>query len=164
MRVIQKAPLLNGSSGAMEVNGSVTPRVFSYTATGSCRVKEICVLVADDAASTWNQFGGLAALTNGVLIEAVQGGQATTIALIQRNRELAAAFSSFQSYGSPLVSALGALLGIGGTQFVFQGSIDLKNESEFIELEDGDVIRATVQDNLTNLVAMNMAVKVVREV
>lgn len=160
--ITQVVDLLNGSSKSMKVNGSVTPQEFSYSpGNGTVEILAIAVALADDAASDWTKFGALTGLTNGLLLEFVpDGSSATTLMVIKDNADMAVRFHKV-SFGPSLVSALGALLGFGGTQFNFIGLLELTSP---LSLTGNDAIRATVRDNLAGLVNFNMSLVVRREV
>jgi hypothetical protein len=109
--------------------------------------------MADAGASTWAGFGSISALANGLLIETVKSGETVEIATVKTNGGLATAFP-MNNPGSGLV-ILGSSTGMGGTECTFIGHTCCADD--FI-LNDDDLIRATVRDNLSGLVTLKMAV------
>lgn len=68
----------NGGVVNLNVNGSVTPQEFYVSSHPDCDlyIGEITILIADTAV-THNNFGAIAALTNGVDIIITESGEAT---------------------------------------------------------------------------------------
>jgi hypothetical protein len=163
MIVTQIVDLKNTGSKAMKVNGSVTPVEFSYAPDDRTSVDVLGIALAlnDDAASDWTKFGGLNGLANGVLIEyAPDGADPVEIMTLKDNADLAVRFTR-QSFGPSLISSLGAILGLGGTQCNYFGIVTFRTP---LTLHGADKIAATVRDDLRALTNFNMAVVVERGV
>lgn len=156
--------LKDGSTIAMNVNGATTPKEYIFTADQYILVKQIAVVLADNAASDWNKFGGITALTNGLKIETVIGETTTQIALIKNNAQLANFFYDNQ-FGSTSLGLLSTLIGFGGSENNFIGRMEfVDHESSGILLGAGDKIKVTVQDNLAGLVELSMGLKLEKQI
>lgn len=153
--LIFKQFLLNGASQAMNVNGSVTPVEFAYSADGTVDTYlQQVVIELQDGSIDWNLFGALAALTNGFDLKIDQGG--TTKTLIN------AAKTTYQ-----LIRDLG-----GGTFDLLEKSTGGNDDSILIRMPlydallaggSADKIYATVSDDLTGLTRFNAYVIAGRE-
>jgi hypothetical protein len=159
--------LLNGSgTKSMVINGSVTPQVFSYTIASRCTLAALSILVADDANSSFAQFGGVAALANGLLVEVVRGAEIHQVMNVKDNADLCARFV-VNHFGSSLVNTLGLPVGLGGATFTFVGHLPIIGRTDTMLsqmiFEGGDIIRTTVRDNLTGLSAISMGVSLLKE-
>lgn len=135
-----------GGSRAMNVNGAVTPVVFSHVATTDEQIGSIHVHMSDGVIQA-DGFGGLSALANGVIISVLnEDGEeiadfGTAMHPMQQNVDFSA---------------------IGGTRYVRDATgggndiiiIDIQfNESGAeLLLRKGETILWTVRDNLTGLV------------
>jgi hypothetical protein len=144
-------PLLNGSSKLMSVSGSAgTPVGFSYSpGTGTVQVTGLSIIFKDEGATTFSNFGGLAALTNGLLIKWTIGGVDYTYATIRDNADLVNSFPEDQHFGSDAVLSILSVVtpvGFGSSNNVMKGMIHFKNP---VTLSNADKISALVQDNLT---------------
>lgn len=143
--VYKAGMLLNGSSGAQNVNGSGTPVDFDFT-PGSGEtwyLESLGFLIVDGTTPDPNEYGSLgSALTNGLQILMRVNGTEYEFTNIQINAHLTTLFT--QS-GSPLTS-LGWLNDadsfFGGLNF--QQPIRLTNST-------GDYVRFRVRDNLTGI-------------
>jgi len=72
--------LRNGSDPNASVNGSVTPVVFSYTATTWCSIGTMIISVRDSGSFAAGNYGAIAGgLPNGLDIELVNSGVVTDL-------------------------------------------------------------------------------------
>lgn len=148
-----KVHLLNGSSKAMNVNGSVTPVVFSYTATEDQVITSIKFILEDSGTNSLNTFGAIASLTNGCIIEAVIDGNTEdmTVSAMKDNADLMGLCTDCRFQNVPVISVLGGTLtatGFTNSEKTFAGEWTLDHG---LAMKDGDIIRLTVRDNLTGL-------------
>jgi hypothetical protein len=152
--------LLNSGSKLLNVNGSVTPKTFTYTASASFELVTgiICVL-KDEGSTTFGSFGALSALTNGVLLQATQSGNTRTIATIKDNADLCMMFSENQFGNGAVLSILSVVSpeGFGDTNNCFVGLFAPTNP---IQLLSGDTITVTIQDNLSSVDVFQMSLNV----
>lgn len=141
--------MLNAGSFAMNVNGSVTPVVFSYAPgpTATIYVETMKFYISDSGNPSEDKFGDLAALTNGVLIEMQSGGVLTTYYNLKDNTDLIVAFRMLPQASNYLPEK--NLFGFRD----FSTPVKLTGST-------GDFIRATVRDNLTGLNKFRMALGV----
>ena len=67
---------LDGSPGvkSSNVDGSAVSQEFIFDATENTEVERMLIMIQDDAAISAEKYGGLAALTNGVIFELFRGG------------------------------------------------------------------------------------------
>jgi hypothetical protein len=152
--------LLNSGSKSMSVNGSVSSKTFSYTASADTEtVTAIVCLLKDEGATNFSNFGALSSLGNGVLIQVVQSGVTRTIATIKDNGDLCTAFSKNQFGNGAILSILSIATpeGFGDTNNCFVGELVPYAP---ILLRDGDIIQAVIQDNLTSVDVFQMTVNV----
>lgn len=138
---------LNGSTKNMNVNGATTPVVYQFAASGDVAVTSLSILVSDPGTSAFSSFGSMSALTNGVLIETDISSTSRTLFNLKDNLDIIHAFYRNQ-FGNGATDTLGAAIGFGDTADVFVGFLILTRP--YI-LANGDVIRATVRDNLTGI-------------
>jgi hypothetical protein len=134
--------LRNSGSNLMNVNGSVTPVIFDYVATQEDHLVTLSLAFESTGAIQLNNFGGLAALINGVLFESNIGGVAREIATLRNNGGL----SNFFGDSHQISQYSGA--GLGGARFLLTGIF--KTEQP-LKLNPGDSIRATVRDDLSGI-------------
>lgn len=155
----------NASSKLMNVNGSVTPQVFSYVPPASevAALTELTVALKDDGTTALTNFAAIAALTNGVLISANVGGITKTIATIKDNADLATRFT-FSQFGNGAVLSilgLGTAQGFGSSNNIFIGSMQLP-EPIVLDSSQGDSLSVTIQDNLSAVDIFQMGFHAVR--
>lgn len=146
--------LLNSGSKDMNVNGSIIPKTYSYSpgAGNSSQVKGLTCIVKDEGTTTFDKFGALTALSNGVLIQATVSGVTTTITTLKDNGDLATRFNQNQFGNGAVVSVLGIITaqGWGGSNNIFAGYLEFSDLRPLV-LSDSDTITITIQDNLTNI-------------
>lgn len=154
--------LLNGVSKLMNVNGSVTPRVFTYTAESDQLLTSLLCLLKDEGSTAFGNFGTLAALTNGVLIQIVQSGVTKTLGTAKDNADICMIFPKNQFGNGAVLSILSIVSpeGFGDTNNCFVGSL---NFSKPITLLSGDSVTVTIQDNLTNVDVFQMSCGVYKD-
>lgn len=152
--------LLNSGSKAMNVNGSVTPKAFTYTSSGDSSVKSIIITLQDEGTTSLNKFGAITALSNGLLLEWTIGGNSTTLATLVDNSDLCNLFKDHQHFGNSAVLSIVSVVtpeGFGNTNNILRGTIEFDTG---VILNDSDVFKATVRDNLTGIDSMTMGVVV----
>lgn len=146
----------DGSTRDMNVNGSVTPQKFWYRVPTDKRFDfENLVVIIENAGSgfTWQKFGNLAALTNGFKLE------------IYKPNNTVLRHSLFPQGEAKDNRDFLALCGVDfrfateGTQLLaievhYQG----KTGGGGLEVLAGEYIRATVQDDLSTLDQLRVAV------
>lgn len=146
----------NGASNDLLVDGSGTPVAFEQGPTVADEVWSIRELLltftADDFSFDGLSFGSLNALTNGIKIEIIKASVATEVFRIVQNEDFLRVPGR-----TPLVNNTGPK-DVLGAALSFQGLV--LNEA------DGDVVRVTIQDDLTSvklkyLAATLFAVKVI---
>jgi len=156
-----RAPLLNGSSKAMNVNGATTPVVFTYSPGGSTPVeihKITCLLKQSSGDNTaFSNFAALSALANGVLIQCTIAGNTTTMATLKDNSDLCNMFSINQFGSSAVLSILSVVTpqGFGNSTNSFIGAMQF--QQPFL-LTGSDTITVTIQDNLSSVGLLNMSI------
>lgn len=151
---------LNSGSKTLNVNGSVTPQVFTFTSVGEQHLTAISCLLKDEGATSFEKFGALNALANGVLIQVTQSGVTRTITTIKDNADLCMLFSQNQFGNGAVLSILSVVSpeGFGDTNNCFVGVLEF---DEYIPLADGDTVTVTIQDNLTTVDVFQMACRTV---
>lgn len=146
----------NGGSENLRVDGSVTPVTFERGPTVTDEIWSIRELLltftADDFSFDGLSFGPNTKLTNGIKIDIVKGLVATEVFLIVQNEDFLRVPGR-----TPLINNTGPK-DVLGAALSFQGLV--LNEA------DGDLVRVTIQDNLTSvklkyLAATLFAVKVI---
>lgn len=139
--------LLNATSKAMNVNGSLIPVTFSYAPGMAVQVYGYTFLIEDAGTCGFGSFGAIAALTNGILLRCTLAGITTTQVVLKDNGDIVGSFSENQHFGSPgVASGLGLLTGFGNSNTVFRGEFKFPTP---LELGAADSISAYVQDNLS---------------
>lgn len=140
----------------MNVNGSVTPKVFIYTASADQNLVSLLCLLKDEGSTAFGSFGALSSLTNGVLVQITKGGSTRTLATIKDNADLCMVFPQNQFGNGAVLSILSIVSpeGFGDTNNCFVGSLNLR---EPIFLSTGDSVSVTVQDNLSSIDVFQMS-------
>ena len=145
--------LRNGGSNSMIVNGSSTPQVFSASPpSGKKWFITRMLLSIEDTNMTWQKFGGISALTNGIEIEYTTEGSNVDLLsgeTIKKNSEL-----SRHCYDTDLI------IGVG-TVDLFKGrwTFSKSGTSLLLTNTDSDLFKITVNDNLTNLNAFRVIIQ-----
>lgn len=139
----RKVRLLNGAAFNMNVNGSVTPAVFSFSPASNetWYLSGLSIFMNDNGTTTPGKFGDLAALTNGLQIQVNSKGVAQDLANMQDNIDLSTFF-----FENRLATGTS---GIFESADVFIGSMTFK--PEIILSGTSDYIRARVRDNLSTV-------------
>lgn len=143
------------SSKAMNVNGSSVAKTFTYTPGEGVTVEinGLNILLEDVGSSSLGNFGALAGLTNGVLLEVSVGGVTTNLSVLKDNADIITRFRH-AGFGSGAVSTLGAPIGFGDSADMVVGYMMFKRP---VMLTGSDFIKVTVRDNLTNLGTFEIA-------
>ena len=137
-------PLLNAGSERMEVNGSVTPVVFSAApaAGQTWYVIALQLALADSGTSDANDFGSInGGLTNGLLIEQVLNSTNYQVNNVFDNADIVSQFAEFATFK-----------GSGG-QFIRDANF-YSGASRFTPVitlvgDNSDKLQITVRDNLS---------------
>jgi len=130
---------VNGSSSNLIVDGSSTPVLFDHVAdpTKDIAVSEVRLIAScQDITFDGVHFGGLATLTNGLLVQLINANGTQTIFNIKINE-------NFLMFPSPV----GILLNNTGPKDVFSAGFFLGNS--ILRAGTTDKVRITVRDNLT---------------
>jgi hypothetical protein len=136
----------------MDVNGSVTPVVFTIAPPSGVvwYVFELGITIEDSGTNKYNDFGGIAGgLTNGLLIEQVVNSTSYTLTNAQTNKDLVETFSDHFFKGQSTAF-------INSSNF-FTGKVELRTPLTLVG-DNSDEIKVTVRDNLTglNLLRVNL--------
>lgn len=154
--------LLLNSSKSMSVDGSSIPQTFIYTAEQTVAVLGISVILENNGTSTFKKFGSITALSNGINIRSTIASVDHNLITIKDNADLCTRFYYNQFGSSAVLSVLGVSTpqGFGNTNDAFIGYMDLMASPDYFILNSGDSIQAIVQDNLTSVDLLEMAVKI----
>jgi hypothetical protein len=142
--------LKNGSAYDLRVNGSVTPQVFTFVplANEIWYIDKIVATIVDSGTFTLVNFGSLAALTNGVLLEVKSLGTIYVIQNYKTNMEL------MSCNHEETISGGGALQ----TPDSYSGALLFYSPVKISGIND--FIRVTIRDNLSALDNITMMVHV----
>jgi len=137
--------LLDTANKSMDVDGSVTPVVFSFSpaSTEVWIVHKIRITMSTSSIKGVTDFGVLSTLANGLLFEWDINSAATQILNVTTNTELLACFGNeFNdgATGNNMAAENGA---------IYVAQLDFSEDPR--RLTDLDEIRATVRDDLTTL-------------
>lgn len=154
MMTIQK--LTNAGSKALNVNGATTPKTFSYTASGDQLLNSIICVLKDGGTTSFLNFGAIASLTNGVLIQITKGGITTTLATINDNADMCMVFPSNQFGNGAILSILSIATpeGFGDTNNCFMGLLQFSHP---VTLADGDSVSVVIRDDLHTVDVFQMS-------
>lgn len=152
--------LLNGASKAMNVDGSSVPKSYLFTASQTTQILGLSCVLKDDGVTSFNKFGSITALTNGVLIRTTVNGVTTNICTIKDNVELCHRFPRNQFGNAAVLSILGIVTpeGFGDTNDGFIGYKKFDVDQRFI-LQANDTLEVVIQDNLTNIDLLEMSME-----
>jgi hypothetical protein len=147
------APLKNGGSANMAVNGSSTPVVFSYSPGNDLDVEihSMCLIAEfTGTPAIGNKFlaDAVGTLTNGLLLEAKDGDVSFSFGTLKRTRDLIEI--STPQGGFNIISGTTSLVQIfifipPGMRLVKQGAFP-----------NDDFVRATVRDDLRSISYLEM--------
>lgn len=145
---VWNAPLKNGSSSNMAVNGSGTSQVFSISVNANFdfEIQSMC-LIAEFAGSPaiGNKFimDTIATLANGLLVEAQINGEAFSFGNLKRTRDLV-----------EVSQPQGGFNLITGTTSLFQVFFYIPPHARMCKIgthSPDDYVKATVRDNLNGI-------------
>lgn len=140
--------LLDVANSDMLVDGSGTPVPYSSgPAVGKLWfVENLKIFIRDDGAFKLDEFGSGPALTTGLLVEARMNGAIETSFTIKNNKDMFVGMDELievdQVQGSPLLII----------------SVKFLNPLTLVG-DQGDFIRITVQDDLTNLESLSSSIR-----
>lgn len=149
--------LMNAGSKLANVNGT-TPKTFTYTMTADGLINSISCILKDDGTTSLTNFGAIAAISNGVLIQATQSGSNRTIATIKDNADFSLAFNANQYGNGSVLSILGIITaqGFGNSNNIFVGTRIFQIP---IQMFSGDSISVVIQDNLSAIDVLQFLVE-----
>lgn len=149
-----KRYLLNSGSNAMNVNGAVSPVVFSEGPAPGEKwyLESMNIFISDTGTTDVDDFGAITGgLTNGVLLEVVRNGVAYEMDVLFTNRDVVTTFHEDINTGGANTSS-----GYLNEGRLFFGQNHFEPPLTLVG-DDGDVFRATVRDNLVPLDFLNIA-------
>jgi len=142
--------LKNGSSSEMAVNAGGTPQEFEWNPGAEDVAGEGLAFLIEDATIYFgDKFGGISALSNGVLVEMKVSDVVCTLPVLYRTRDLfqIAAPGGFDLYAAT-PDSLRAQLGMANCVFKATGTY-----------ATDDYVRVTIRDNLSGLSHMSAMFK-----
>jgi len=154
---------LNSGSKNMNVDGSSVSKVFTYSpGSGSACITGLTCLLKDDGTSSFDKFGAISGLSNGILITTTISNNTRTITTIKDNADLCTRFHYNQFGNSAVLSILSVATpeGFGNTNNVFVGYLDFPSP---VILKDSDSIDITIRDNLTNIDFLQISCKIIQD-
>jgi hypothetical protein len=142
--VYRSQRLLNGSSELMNVNGSVTPVNFDFTPASNetWYLEAINLFFWDSGTTSPTNFGGLAALTNGVQVIIKANGTEYTYCNLQNNMHLGINF--------PMHRTIPATSGFYENSDIYIGTVVFQVPVRLTQ-STADFVRFRVRDNITGL-------------
>lgn len=148
-------PLKDGSSSNMAVNGSGTPKVFTYSPPADWNIEiHTITLIAETsgAIAFGNKFidTGLATLTNGLLIEIKAEDVSSVWQTAKRTRDLVELSANG---GFNVLSGTPNLLRV---EFHICPRLRMSKDGTYV---NPDYMRATVRDNLTSISYMEIFIQ-----
>lgn len=149
-----KRYLLNSGSNAMNVNGAVSPVVFSEGPAPGEKwyLESMNIFISDTGTTDVDDFGAITGgLTNGVLLEVVRNGVAYEMDVLFTNRDVVTTFHEDINSGGANTSS-----GYLNEGRLFFGQNHFEPPLTLVG-DDGDVFRATVRDDLAPLDFLNIA-------
>ena len=146
-----QAYLENGGSSGMNVNGSVTPVSFRWTCPADhfFMFQRFIFQIVDNAVD-WDRFGGITALTNGVVFT-----------IYDSDDTILAQFPPLKvNYEVSMVFAGGAAnIRQGNTQSNLVAIFNIPEQTGYVlTITEGQYIEAVIQDDLTALTHMDALV------
>lgn len=150
--------LLLSSSKNLNVDGASVSKTFSISVSTESHLTKFIILLKDDGSTSFSKFGAITALSNGLLFQIVVGGVTRTITTIKDNGDLCTRFPLNQFGNGAILSILSLATpeGFGGSNNIFMGLLEL---SYPITLNIGDSVQVVVQDDLTSIDFLQVAVK-----
>ncbi|MDB4306312.1 hypothetical protein N9980_01980 [bacterium] len=142
--------LANASSIDMNVDGSVTPVNFTYTVPANDEAFiSRCNIYIQDASPSPILFGGIAALTNGLLIEVLDSGLSVIKTFnAQKPTQDNSDFVSLAGVDVRYQSGAGA-----GDDVAIRWTFANHSGGDTLQLRQNETFRVRVRDNLTALTA-----------
>ena len=141
--------VLNGSNDNMNVDGSVTPVIFEYQIPAipsgyKSYIKSVAFVMVFDPINSYLDYGNIAELANGVLVEMFVDGDLKTLGNFKSSADWAMFFSE------------GPQIAQGGNRS--EGQISGIANFDKIEVFEDDIFQVTIRDNLTALSLQKMRV------
>lgn len=138
--------LRDGAAENANVNGTLaSPRTFSAGPSGPgglWYIGGLSLFLQDNGTTSAANFGAVAGLTNGVLVQVRSGGTTYDVTTVKNNMDLLLTFN--KDRWLPITS------GFLETSDVFQGTLAFPLTMK-LNQSQGDFIRIQVRDNLTGL-------------
>jgi len=133
---------LNGTSEELNVNGSVTPVVFTVAPPSGqvWYLKNLVAYIDDNGTGTPDQFGNIATLTNGCLLQIERNSTTYNIVNLATNTGISSSFHEKTSDITDFISGNNTFFGA----FPLSPSITLNGTLS-------DKIKMTIRDDLTGL-------------
>lgn len=145
----------------MNVNGSVTPQVYSFSpGSGTVGLSKIMFLLEDTGTASLSNFGAIAALTNGIELSITIGGVKTVLFVAKSNADLMLRCDTI-TLGSGATDTLGNPNGFGQSGDLLFGSF---NFEDHILLTDADSVDMTIKDNLTQIGTLRASIVIVKDI
>jgi len=144
--------LMDGVSTSQVVNGSVTPVVFSAgpPAGQVWYVYAIKFLFADGGNAKIDSYAGIASgLTNGLLVEQTVNSVDYELHNLKNNADAVEIFTN-----NPFAGGNSGFI----TDSNFYSGVKVMSPQVTLTGDDSDAIKVTVRDNLTGLIAQEMAI------
>lgn len=144
--------LENGGSGDMNVDGSITPVIFDYSNTPEeVIIGKIVFYLENTVVFSSDNFAGITALTNGLLLE-VDGA---TIANWKTNLDIVSS--------APLIGGAAEVFGVGTKGISGTWPLDdTVKDIGGIHLPAGELFKATVRDDLSTIGTFTMCIQGVK--
>lgn len=154
--------LKNASNSAlMSVNGALSQQQYSYSPVNkSVWLVSLNLVINDNGTNGLTNFGAIAGLSSGILIESITTGVAHSIMTIKTNYQILSFFNQMTlSNGS---SNLVGDDGFGASKTWAKATLDLRDNK--IILTDSDSIRATIRDDLRSIDLLTMSCRIAEEI
>lgn len=149
--------LLNSGASSMSVNGATTPVYFTYAPSSNEISYLECILfqIHDSGTTTFNKFGAITALTNGITVQIKSKGTEYAFANFKDNETI---MMVFNTHG--LITPTSGFIEQSDTyigEVHFEYPIKLQGST-------GDYIRFKVNDNLTAIDHIDSSIRYWREI
>lgn len=149
--------LLNSGSAIMSVDGSATPVYFTYAPASNEVAYLECILfdIQDSGTTTYDKFGAITALTNGISILIKSKGTEYTFANFKNNETI---LMLFNDHG--VITPTSGFIEQSDT---YRGSVHFMQHIR-LDGAQGDYIKFKINDNLTTIDHMDACIRYWREI